>query len=76
MPSKAVTEPKLTPREKQVYDALSPTFSRPSREIAQYAKIRTSSPSETAAHYCIKLVAKGIAVKCGTAMFPEWKRAS
>ncbi|KQP61040.1 helix-turn-helix domain-containing protein [Methylobacterium sp. Leaf108] len=67
---------KLTPRERQVFEALSPTFARNSREIAKLAGIRTSSSSETAAHYCIRLVAKGLAEKRGTAMFPEWKLAA
>jgi hypothetical protein len=66
-------EIKLTDREKQVYEALR-DHPLCSSQIARAANITTSSPSETAAHFCIKLVKKGLAEKCGTRMFPEWKR--
>lgn len=64
---------KLTTREQQVYDALT---NKPqcASQIARAAFVSTSSPSETAASFCIKLVAKGLAEKCGTRRFPSWRR--
>lgn len=66
--------PKLTPREKQVLDVLTETFERPWK-IADKAGITTMSRGETAAHFCIRLVKKGLAEKGGSPMFPEWRRA-
>lgn len=64
----------LTPRETEVYYALTSEPSWPGI-IAGRAGIRTVSRSETAAKYCISLVRKGLAKKHGTAMFPKWSRS-
>jgi hypothetical protein len=58
----------LTPREKQVLDALTDTFDHPDA-IAQRAGISTISPRETASTFCRKLVKRGLAVKGGTAIW-------
>jgi len=63
----------MTPREKQVFDALTEAFERPDA-IARRAKIYTSSPRETASKYCISLVKRGLAEKGGTPMHPMWRR--
>lgn len=52
--------PKLTPRQQQVYDVLTEEWQNPS-EIARRARIRTTSPRETAATHCIALVKLGLA---------------
>lgn len=67
-------EPKLSEREREIYAVLDDKFERPHR-IAVKAKIRTTSPAETASTYCIRLVKKGLAEKGGSPMFPEWRRA-
>lgn len=43
------------------------------RRIAHNSRIRTSSPSETAARHLIKLTKLGLAEKTGTRVFPEWR---
>ena len=66
---------KLTPRQKQVYEALPfVDFEHPGI-IARKAGVRTISSSETAAKFCIQLVKLGLAEKGGTRMFPLWRRA-
>jgi hypothetical protein len=64
----------LTPRETEVYNALTNEPDWPG-VIANRAGIRTISRSETAAKFCIALVRKGLAKKHGTAMFPKWSKA-
>lgn len=44
-----------------------------SREIADSAGIRTTSPTETAARHLIKLAKLGLSEKVGTRMFPMWR---
>lgn len=63
----------MTPRQKQVLDALTENFEHPDR-IASRARITTASPRETASKYCIQLVKLGLAEKGGSAMFPRWRR--
>jgi hypothetical protein len=63
---------KLTDRERQVYEVLC-DHPMGASQIARKAGIKTTSPAETAAHYCIRLVKKGLAEKCGTRMFPGWR---
>lgn len=64
----------LTPREKQVYNALTDVAESPG-VIASRADIRTISPRETAATFCRKLTRRGLAIKGGTPMCPKWRRA-
>lgn len=64
----------LTPRQKQVLGALTDEFDW-AGAIARRAGITTTSPSETAAKFCIQLVKLGRAEKGGTPMFPKWRRA-
>ena len=66
---------KLTPREAQVYEALSAYPEWP-HQIAQRAGIRSMSMGEAGARYCISLVKKGLAEKHGTRMHPKWSRAA
>jgi hypothetical protein len=64
----------LTPRQAQVLKALDDEFARPDL-IAARAGVRTSSPRETAAKYCIQLVTLGLAEKGGTPAYPKWRKA-
>lgn len=63
----------LTERQQQVLSALTDAFEGP-RIIANRAKITTSSPGETAAKFCIQLVALGLAEKGGSPQFPKWRK--
>lgn len=62
---------KLTEQDRVVLSALGESPAS-SGLIARAAKIRTSSPGETAARHCIKLTKVGLAVKSGTRTFPAW----
>lgn len=66
---------KVTPREAQVYEALSvdPEWSG---VIARRAGLHSMSLSEAGARYCISLTKKGLAMKHGTRSFPKWSRAA
>lgn len=68
-----MTDIKLTPRERQVYEVLT---SEPLSdwEIARRARIRTFSPHETAAKFCNSLTKKGLAVKSGPRFNAKWAR--
>ena len=55
---------KLTPRQKQVLDALDSDFNGP-HAIARKANITTVSPSETASVFCRQLVKLGLAEQGG-----------
>lgn len=64
---------RVTPREKQVYEALS-MFPEWPHQIAQRAGIRSMNMGEAGARYCISLTKKGLAEKHGTRMSPKWSR--
>lgn len=66
--------PKLTPRERQVFDALMGDFES-AWPIGRRAGLSTYSAGETAAKFCNRLVKLGLAEKGGTRMFPVWRRA-
>lgn len=63
----------VTPREAQVYAALS-AFPEWPHQIAQRAGIRSMSMGEAGARYCISLTKKGLAEKHGTRTSPKWAR--
>lgn len=65
----------MTPRQKEVLDALTDEFDWPG-SIARRAGIRTSSPTETVSKFCIQLTKLGLAEKSGSRMFPKWRRVS
>jgi hypothetical protein len=64
----------MTLRQMQVYGGLTHEFDY-AGVIARRAGIYTTSPSETAAKFCIQLVKLGMAEKGGSRMFPKWRRA-
>lgn len=64
----------MTPRQKQVYDALTDEF-QPAHTIARLAALTNMHREEAAAKYCIQLTKGGWAERRGTRMFPEWRRA-
>lgn len=63
---------KLSAQDWSVLRALSICSPATSRVVASEARIRTSSPSETAARHLIRLTRLGLAEKQGTRMFPHW----
>lgn len=63
---------KLTEQDLFVLEALSICTPATSGVVATEARIRTSSPSETAARHLIKLTKMGMADKQGTRSFPHW----
>lgn len=67
------TTPKLTPRQREVYDALTSEWQNPS-QIAKRAYIHTTAPRETASHHCIALVKLGLAERNDCRAIPMWRR--
>lgn len=66
-------QPRLTERQRQVLDVLSSDW-RSAWEIANAAKITTSSPSETASKFADQLVKLALAEKGGQRSAPTWRR--
>ncbi len=65
--------PRLTERQRQVLDVLSSDW-QSAWEIANAAKITTSSPSETASKFADQLVKLALAEKGGQRSAPTWRR--